>query len=83
MTVRQIFSKIDNYIENRQIFMLVNSNCTKLANFEDFLNMLRGRFLWTQCISMVQMKCWLHNVRMVAFATSTQQAWEEVTTAAE
>jgi len=36
MTVRQIFTKTGNYIENRQIFMLLNCNCTKLANFEDF-----------------------------------------------
>jgi len=36
MTVEQIFTKIGNFIENRQIFMLLNRNCTKLANFEDF-----------------------------------------------
>jgi len=36
MTVGQIFTKIGNFIENRQIFMLLNCNCTKLANFEDF-----------------------------------------------
>ena len=43
MTVRQIFTKIGN-IENRQIFMLLNCNCTKLANFEDFKTYLGGRF---------------------------------------
>jgi len=36
MTVGQIFTKIGNIIENRQIFMLLNCNCAKLANFEDF-----------------------------------------------
>jgi len=51
MTGGQIFTKIGNLIENRQIFMLLNCNCAKLANFEDFLNMLRGAvFSWTRCI---------------------------------
>jgi len=51
MTVGQIFTKIGGFIENRQTFMLLNCNCAKLANFEDFLNMLRGGvFSWTQCI---------------------------------
>jgi len=36
MTVGQIFTKIGNFIEKRQIFMLSNCNCSKLANFEDF-----------------------------------------------
>jgi len=36
MTVGQIFTKIVNFSENRQIFMLLNRNCTKLANFEGF-----------------------------------------------
>jgi len=36
LTVVQIFTKIDNFIENRQILMLLNYNCAKLANFEDF-----------------------------------------------
>jgi len=36
MTVGQIFTKICIFIENRQIFMLLNCNCAKLANFEDF-----------------------------------------------
>jgi len=36
MMVGQIFTKIGNFTENRQIFMLLNSNCAKLANFEDF-----------------------------------------------
>jgi len=44
MTVGQIFTKIGNFIENRQTFMLLNCNCAKLANFEDFLNMLKGAF---------------------------------------
>ena len=36
MTVGQIFTKIGIFIENIQIFMLLNCNCAKLANFEDF-----------------------------------------------
>jgi len=36
MMVRQILTKIGNFIGNRQIFMLLNSNCAKLANLEDF-----------------------------------------------
>jgi len=36
MTVGQIFTKIGNFIEKRHIFMLLNCNRTKLANFEDF-----------------------------------------------
>jgi len=36
MTVGQIFTKIGNFIENTQIFMLLHCNCAKLANFEDF-----------------------------------------------
>jgi len=36
MTVGPIFSKIGNFIENRQIFMLLNCNCTKLSNSENF-----------------------------------------------
>jgi len=36
MTVGQIFTKIGSFIESRQIFMLLNCNYAKLANFEDF-----------------------------------------------
>jgi len=36
MKVGQIFTKIGNFIENRQIFTLLNYNCAKLTNFEDF-----------------------------------------------
>ena len=36
MRVGQIFNKIANFSENRQIFMLLNCNCAKLANVEDF-----------------------------------------------
>jgi len=36
MMVGQIFTKIGNFTENRQTFMLLNCNCAKLANFEDF-----------------------------------------------
>jgi len=32
MTVGQIFTIIGSFIENRQIFMLLNCNCTKFAN---------------------------------------------------
>jgi len=35
MTVGQIFTKTGSFIENRQIFMLLNCNCAKLANFKD------------------------------------------------
>ena len=49
MTVGQIFTKIGNFIENRQIFMLLNYNCAKLANFEDFKTCLGAFFSWTQC----------------------------------
>jgi len=44
-TVGQIFfTKIDNFIENRQIFMLLNCNCAKLGSIEDFKTCLGGRF---------------------------------------
>jgi len=33
MTVGQIFTKIGNFIENRQIFILLNCNCARLANY--------------------------------------------------
>jgi len=36
MTAGLIFTKIGNFIENRQTFMLLNCNCVKLANFGDF-----------------------------------------------
>ena len=36
MTVGQSFTKIGTFIENRPIFMLLNCNCAKLANFENF-----------------------------------------------
>jgi len=36
MTVGQIFTKIGNFVENRQTFIVLNCNCTKLAKFEDF-----------------------------------------------
>ena len=44
MTVGQIFTKSGNFIENRQIFMLLNCNCAKLANFEDFKTCLGGLY---------------------------------------
>jgi len=47
MTVGLIFTKIGNFIENGQTFMLLNSNCIKLANFEDFQTRPGGAFLWT------------------------------------
>ena len=36
MTVGQIFTNIGNFIDNSQVFMLLNCNCAKFANFEDF-----------------------------------------------
>jgi len=36
MMVGQIFTKISNFIENRQMFMLLNCDCTNHANFDDF-----------------------------------------------
>jgi len=36
MKVGQIFTKIGNFTENRQTFMVLHCNCAKLANFEDF-----------------------------------------------
>jgi len=44
-----LLTKIGNVIENRQIFMLLNSNCGKLANFKDFKHAW-GVLSWTQCI---------------------------------
>jgi len=44
MMVKLIFTKIDNFIQNRQIFMLLNCDCAKLANFEHFKTCSRGRF---------------------------------------
>jgi len=50
MMVPPIFTKIDNFVENIQIYMHVNCNCVKLAIILRFLNMLRGGvFPWTQC----------------------------------
>jgi len=34
--VGRIFTEIVSFIENRQIFMLLNCNCAKLANLKDF-----------------------------------------------
>jgi len=50
MTVGHIFTKIGIFIENTQTFMLLNCNCAKLANFEDFKLCLGAVFSWTQCI---------------------------------
>jgi len=36
MMVGLIFTQTGSCIENRQLFMLLNCNCAKLANFEDF-----------------------------------------------
>jgi len=35
MTVGQIFTKIGSFIENKQVFMQLISNCAKLPKFED------------------------------------------------
>jgi len=54
MTVGQVFTKIGTSIENRQIFMLLNWNCAKLANFENFKACLGGAICsWTQCTSLL------------------------------
>ena len=55
MTVGQIFTKIGNFIENRQIFMLLNCNCTKLANFKHAWG---GVISWTQC-SYISVGSWV------------------------
>ena len=44
MTIRHIVTKIGHFIENRQIFMLLNCNCANLANFEDFQTCLGAVF---------------------------------------
>ena len=49
MMVGQIFTKIGNFIENRQLFMLLNFNCAKLANFEDFWTCL-GPFFFVDTV---------------------------------
>jgi len=43
MTVGRIFTKIGTFTENRQTFMLLNCNCSKLANFEIFKACMGGR----------------------------------------
>ena len=50
MTVGLMLTKIGNFIENRRIFMLLNCNYAKLANFQDFRHAQGGAFLWTQCM---------------------------------
>jgi len=50
MMVCQVFTKIGNFIENRQIFILLNCNCSKLAKFEDFSTCLGAVVTWTKCI---------------------------------
>jgi len=44
MTVKLVFTKIRNYTENRQIFMLLNCNCAKLDNFQHFKTLLGAVF---------------------------------------
>jgi len=55
MTVGQIFTKIGTFIENRQIFLLLNCNCAKLANFKNFKACLGGPFFRGH--SVVHEKC--------------------------
>jgi len=62
MTVGQIFTKIGNFIENRQIFMLLNCNCAKLTNFEDFKTCLGGPFF---CGHSVEVFFWHWLTRVV------------------
>jgi len=66
MTVGHIFTKIGNFIENRYIFMLLNCNCAKLADFEDFKTCLGAVFSWTQCTLHRP-----HNITIVVGFTST------------
>jgi len=47
MTIKLIFTEIGNFIENRQIFILLNCNCTKLANFEHYKTCSGGVFVHT------------------------------------
>ena len=42
MTIKLIFTKIGNFIENRHIFMLLNCNCAKLDNFDHFETFTRS-----------------------------------------
>jgi len=44
MTVGQIFTNIGNFIENRQVFMLLNCNCAKHAIVEAFYTCLGAVF---------------------------------------
>jgi len=49
MTVKLISTKIGNFIENRQIFVLLNCNCAKLGNFEHFTTCSWGAVFVAQC----------------------------------
>ena len=51
MMVKLIFTKISNF---RQIFMLLNCNCTKLANFEHFKTCSGGLFFVDSVIRVVK-----------------------------
>jgi len=44
MMVKPIFNKIGSFIENRHIFMLLNCNCAKLADFGHFKTCSGGSF---------------------------------------
>jgi len=66
VTVGQIFTKTGSFIENRQMFMLLNCNCPKLANFEDFYTCSGGPFLsWTQYIKCIWVAKKLANYSLV------------------
>ena len=56
MTVVQIFTKIGNFIENKHTFMLLDCNCAKLTNSEDFKTCLgepvvRGHSVYQYCMT--------------------------------
>jgi len=53
MMVGFIFTKLGSFIENRQTFMLLNCNCVKLANFEDFQTCPKGPFVCGHSVHIV------------------------------
>ena len=64
MTVGHIFTKIGNFIENRQIFILLTCNCPKLANFENFKTCLGWPFFRGHSVVIVislEVHCTMHS----------------------
>jgi len=58
MIVGQIFTKIGNFIENRQILMLLNCNYAKLPNSEDFWTCVGGCFFVDTVYIVCQLRRW-------------------------